>query len=77
MILKYTCQFDGDNYNYFAVENFFKDALEDYNFIDAVDYDGEYINLIFSETNVSSAQENEIKLANAVQSTIKKLYTTM
>ncbi len=77
MILKYTCQFDGDNYNYFAVENFFKDALEEYNFIDAVDYDGEYINLIFSETNVPSAQENEIKLSNAVQSTIKKLYTTM
>ena len=77
MIFKYSCTIDAKEKHYYTIEGLFKDALSEYSFIDAVDFDGEYLNLIFDEANIPAAYQQEAELNLAVKNTIKKLYTKM
>lgn len=73
MILKFACTVKNGVQQYVVIENTFKNALSDFDFIDTVDYDGEYLNLIVQPNHVQSAFEKESEMCCQVNQTILTL----
>lgn len=58
MVLKY--YIGKMNQGFYEVENFFTDALKEFDFLNIVDYDGESLNLILKNTILDSEKEMQI-----------------
>ncbi|SHK13405.1 hypothetical protein [Tepidibacter formicigenes] len=67
MIYKYSYANSNDVLNYNDVEAKVRNALEQYKFIDGVEYDGEYINVVINSELKEAAKANEINLNKAIE----------
>ncbi|SHG91498.1 hypothetical protein [Tepidibacter thalassicus] len=67
MIYKYSFDNLKDILSYSDVESKVKNVLSEYNFVDGIEYDGEYINIVINKELKQIAKENELNLNKAIE----------
>lgn len=73
MLFKYHFIMEELEKNFSDVENSFMSHLQEFTFIDSIDYDGEFITLLVSEKNKKDAEQKESEL-NAKMKSLMKSY---
>lgn len=73
MLFKYHFIMEELEKNFSDVENSFMNHLQEFKFIDSIDYDGEFITLLVSEKNKKDAEQKESEL-NAKMKILMKSY---
>lgn len=73
MLFKYHFIMEELEKGFSDVENSFMNHLQEFNFIDSIDYDGEFITLLVSEKNKQDAVQKEDEL-NAKMKSLMNSY---